>query len=740
MRSRKRRGKDGVGRCRRGVLAGTAPTLCALAACLVLGSGCSGGGGSRSAQPPNILFITMDDVGIDQMRSFGYGGATPASVPSLDAIADGGVRFRNTWSTPECSPSRAMFYEGRYPFRTGVVNAFNNQDLANSQLSPYEFTTPKLLAERGYTSGFFGKLHISGPTYNPYGNGTPRMLGFDYFYGFVEGSPYPIDATAGGAGADGAYPCGFVPDASQPGGADSGACYESADGPCTVLSASEGGLPPGLRCLHSGGLLDPGAACQERAPSHLTFDEANGYYVSPLVINEEDGTVVEVPFSDPRARRYRTELETDAAIAWIKSRDPGRPWMASVSYSAIHTPYQQPPMALLPEGTAANAGLSCADGAAQRVLGNQMLEAMDHEIGRLLVETGLAERGADGSLHYDPAATNTWVVVVADNGSYLTIVKAPFDPERAKGTIYQTGVWVPLLVAGPEVEAPDRDVGSMVNVADLFALFGELAGIDVREAVPSWRPIDAAPVLPYLVDPDPESIRTTNFTYTGTAVKAPGIPASACVIPAGDAELCTLALPGKGICEAQNGIWYGAGADVDTSKCGDAGCASCCDVKNNYLPDLEILADVASSVRNSDYKLVENQIPDCSSGGSTTAPTYEFYRIDEDDPLPLLDREDANLLTSPDLPPQGLDAEQQRNFDALYAELRSVLSSEPSCPGDGNQDLLVDQEDLEEWQFFSGFTGEAASSWYDFNHDGVTDELDRQVIEENFGADCRPGP
>ena len=34
----------------------------------------------RAQQHPNILFIIMDDVGIDQMRSFGYGGVTPPGL------------------------------------------------------------------------------------------------------------------------------------------------------------------------------------------------------------------------------------------------------------------------------------------------------------------------------------------------------------------------------------------------------------------------------------------------------------------------------------------------------------------------------------------------------------------------------------------------------------------------------------------------------------------------------------
>src|SRR5215470_9148392 len=97
----------------------------------------------KPPKTPNILFFIMDDVGIDQMLTFGYGGATPPRTPNIDAIAKAGVRFRNSWSMPECSPSRAMFFEGRYPLRTNVLNAILALDLANSQVSPFETTTPQ---------------------------------------------------------------------------------------------------------------------------------------------------------------------------------------------------------------------------------------------------------------------------------------------------------------------------------------------------------------------------------------------------------------------------------------------------------------------------------------------------------------------------------------------------------------------------------------------------------------------
>ena len=105
------------------------------------------------------------------------------------------------------------------------------------------------------------------------------------------------------------------------------------------------------------------------------------------------------------------------------------------------------------------------------------------------------------------------IILVGDNGSLGYTVKAPFDPQRAKGTAYQTGVWVPLLVAGPLVTEPGRDVGHMTNIADIYELFGEIAGIDVRARV--RRPLDSVAMLPYLVNPEQPSLRSTNFTQVG---------------------------------------------------------------------------------------------------------------------------------------------------------------------------------------------------------------------------------
>lgn len=704
--------------------------LSMLGACGGSGNDSGNGGGADTSQSPNILFVVLDDFGVDQLSIFGYGGATPPRTPNIDTIALAGVRFRNTWSMPTCSPTRATFFQGRYPFRSDVKNAIVALDLANSQVSPYEMTTPKLLKEKGYVNAVIGKMHLSGsdlnPANHPLGDRVMHELGWDYFEGYLDGGPYPIDTTAGGVAAEGTHGCGFVPNTQDdPGrGADSGACHQPTDG-CMELSTALVATP-GRSCMERGGIFVPGGSCSAPRPSYLDFDKQNGYYTGEWVISRPDGTTEVLPASDARNRGYRSVLETDRAIAWLRRHDDSRPWMLSVGYSAIHTPLQQPPEALLHPGALPASGFDCSSPEQQRVLTNQMVEALDREIGRLLVEAGLARYKADGSLDYRPEETNTAVIIIGDNGTYAPSVKAPFNPARAKGFPYQTGVWVPLIVAGPMVKEPGRTLPHMVNSTDLFSLFGELAGIDVRESMPDSRPVDAQPLLPYLKEPAQAAIRDTNYTEMGNNIQSvTATAAPPCVIPS--SNVCVQVFPQQRVCEDQGGRWYGPGGIA-----GAQGLATCCAV-NDYLVSqgeaaVDILPDSQRAIRNAGYKLVQIDRLNCTTGQRELSE--EFYEIDEAAPVPRLDNALHDLLTRPLLTP-----EQQRQYATLKKEVDRLRDSRVDCPGDGNLDGVVNAADIEGWTRFNR-QNQGRSSWYDFNHDGLTDDADLEIIQGNLGRSC----
>jgi hypothetical protein len=513
------------------------------------------------------------------MHSFGYGGPVPPKMPVIDTIAYHGIRFRNTWSMPECSPSRAAFFTGRWPLRNNIFQAIGPKDLNNSQVATWEITPPKLLAAAHYDSALIGKFHLGGPENNEAGDGAPASVGFDDFYGWTGGLPASIDRTAGLVAPTGrsagktalpleTYACGFVPDHAH-GGADSGACYfaipPSASNCIDLSGTNQVGDSVGLQCLTLGGVLIPGGTCQTSPPPYINFYKQNAHYVSPLVVNG-NGEVEVAELTDPRTRGFRATIEVDAAIDWINSHKGGtNPWMATVSSSIDHTPLQPPPGMLLSPRTRAllqsiGAGTDCTSLPALRVLSNAMIEAMDTEFGRLLVQTGLATRDGNGNLVYDPGATNTVIVIVGDNGSLGQTVKWPFDPTRAKATAYQTGVWVPLIVAGPMVVRPGRQVDAMVNEVDIFQLFGEIAGIDVHSTVP--RPIDSHPLMPYLTNPNQPPLRPYNFTQGGLNLQAFGSHNPSCVFPvSGSLAQCSQTPVSKSVCEDNGGVWWGPRRD-----------------------------------------------------------------------------------------------------------------------------------------------------------------------------------
>ncbi len=690
-------------------------------------------------RPPNILLVIMDDVGVDQMTSFGYGGLIAPAMPSIDAIAAGGLRFRNTWSMPECSPGRSVLLTGRYPLRNNVFQALGPNDLANSQISEFEMTVPKLLDHAGYQSAMFGKFHLAGPEHNAAGQAAPSELGWDYFEGWTGGLPDSIDTTAGGVGAAGTYSCGFVPDTtSDPAnGADSGACYVPAangDIHCTELSGNNAyGDSPGLQCVTDGGILVPDAACQSEAPAHLAWDLGNAHYVSPLVINH-NGQVDEAELIEPRARGYRSTLEVNAAIEWIQQQSgSGKPWMATVSFSAPHTPLHHPPGALLPSGVAADLTADCGNLLNQRRITDAMIEALDTEFGRLMIETGLAAAGVGGALDFEATNSNTLIVIYGDNGSFGPTAKLPFDPTRAKGSAYQTGIWVPLVVAGPMVQSPNRDIEHMINGVDVFSLFGEAAGLDVPALAP--RPIDSVPMLPYLENPAQFGLRQYNFAQGGLNIQIDGGRNGPCVV----ATACSHTPVSKSVCEDNGGVWWGIGADDpdviqgDLEQCWQVNQAIYHDDPDNYESNRYFMAwTIYQAIRNEHFKLIRNHALDYdpNSDGPIELSAEELYHINQARPLPLLDLASNELLAEGELGPipAANHAELSQAIDAL-------LASQIDCPGDGNDDGRVDQLDIDNYHAITAQW--SGSSTYDFNHDGQTDAADLQTIMDNLGTVCR---
>ncbi|MEZ4992861.1 MAG: sulfatase-like hydrolase/transferase [Saprospiraceae bacterium] len=127
--------------------------------------------GAYAQQPPNIILIFPDNLGIGEVAS--YGGVRNVPTPNIDRIGWEGIRLTNFNVEYTCIPSRAAIMTGRYATRTGE-NYF-------SGITLWEVTMAEGLRSAGYATGLFGKWDLGGPNWE--GRREPTHQGFDEWYG-----------------------------------------------------------------------------------------------------------------------------------------------------------------------------------------------------------------------------------------------------------------------------------------------------------------------------------------------------------------------------------------------------------------------------------------------------------------------------------------------------------------------------------------------------------------------------
>jgi arylsulfatase A-like enzyme len=131
-------------------------------------------------RPPNIVFVSIDDLGWDELGCYGN---TFNETPAIDQLARRGMRFTNAYAAaPVCSPTRAALVTGQYPARTGITDFLRQEPApSNRFLSTDVPTLPDVLGPYGYTTGLIGKWHLTESYSGPYRDrpGNPYAHGFD---------------------------------------------------------------------------------------------------------------------------------------------------------------------------------------------------------------------------------------------------------------------------------------------------------------------------------------------------------------------------------------------------------------------------------------------------------------------------------------------------------------------------------------------------------------------------------
>ena len=142
----------------------------------------------RSEHHRNVLIVLLDDVGYADFGCYGSAIATP----TIDRLAEDGLRYTGFHTTAMCSTTRASLLTGRNHHAVGMgclANFDSGFPGYRGKIAADAPTIAERLRPHGYRNYMIGKWHATsttetGPT-GPF-DGWPLGRGFDRFYGFLD--------------------------------------------------------------------------------------------------------------------------------------------------------------------------------------------------------------------------------------------------------------------------------------------------------------------------------------------------------------------------------------------------------------------------------------------------------------------------------------------------------------------------------------------------------------------------
>jgi len=155
---------------------------------------------------------------------------------------------------------------------------------------------------------------------------------------------------------------------------------------------------------------------------------------------------------------YTTTAFVDLTIDWIAGQQG--PWFAWLAFNAPHSPLHVPPTDLYSRELSNNP--------TDLELYLAMIEAMDQELGRLLASFSAETRA------------NTVIIYIGDNGTPRQVVQGHVRA-HGKGSVYEGGVAVPLIISGRGVTRIGERESALVSSVDLFSTIAALAGSGTAE-------------------------------------------------------------------------------------------------------------------------------------------------------------------------------------------------------------------------------------------------------------------
>ena len=389
---------------------------------------------SRTNSKPNIIVVLIDDLGFNQISSYGGGMANGKfKTPNIDKLASDGVLCTNGYSSsPVCSPSRASLLTGRFATRFGyeftpttssmmkAINIFSKKnevvdgiyhndrseniiDIDQMGIPQSERTIAEMLKPEGYHNIHIGKWHLGHAK-----DFLPRRHGFDESLRIDQGSL-------------------FLPEDDE-----------------NVINAK------------------------------LDFDPIDKVLWGnlPYAVNFNEG-----PRMNPDG--HLTDYLTDEAVKVIE-KNKNRPFFLYLAYWAVHSPLQAKKEDY--------EKLSFIENHEERVLAS-MVMTVDRGVGK--IRDVLKKNKIDDNTIIIFTSDNG-----APGYIGLPDLNKPY--RGWKLTHFEGGVHVPFIVSYPNKISKGKTYKGRVSNLDIFSTVASVAGVDMTRNDLKDIAFDGANLIPYL--------------------------------------------------------------------------------------------------------------------------------------------------------------------------------------------------------------------------------------------------
>lgn len=410
---------------------------------------------TRTNFKPNIIVVLVDDLGFNQISSYG-GGMSNGNfkTPNIDNLAIDGVLCTNGYSSsPICSPSRASLLTGRFPTRFGyeftpttssmmkAISLFSKKnevadgiyydnreeniiDIEQMGLPQSEKTIAEMLKPEGYHNIHIGKWHLGHAK-----DFLPRKHGFDESLRIDQGSL-------------------FLPEDDK-----------------NVINAK------------------------------LEFDPIDKVLWGnlPYAVNFNEG-----PRMNPDG--HLTDYLTNEAVKAIE-KNKNRPFFLYLAYWAVHSPLQAKKEDY--------EKLSFIENHDERVLAS-MVMTVDRGVGK--IRDVLKKNNIDDNTIIIFTSDNG-----APGYIGLPDLNKPY--RGWKLTHFEGGVHVPFIVSYPNKIPKGTTYNGRVSNLDILSTVASVAGVDMNRNDLKEIKFDGANVLPYLIgenEGEPQRVlfnKSGNYSY-----------------------------------------------------------------------------------------------------------------------------------------------------------------------------------------------------------------------------------